>query len=645
MLEKFRRGAAKFLVTLLFSILIVSFALWGIPNYSRDTSDNTLARVGSARITESEYRRFFDHHLNILSVQAGQRLTRENARLAYRLQQMQSGNLNADLDREVLNLQIAQAALDQQAQALGLALSDAAIVEQIRNDPAYQGADKKFSRAIFEERARQVGLSDVAYIRDRKASELRDQIIDSIVGGLVPPRTLIDIAHKYQEERRTVAYFALDPAKQPKVAEPEEAALREFYEQNKRQFMAPETRKINVLFLTREDVKERAKVSDDEVRAAWEKSKESWNIPERRRIQQIVFRSRDAALAVAKEIQAGKSFLMAALEENGAQGRLDQGLLARAGISDPKVAAAAFSLPLNQLSEPIEARGGAVLLIRVTEIEPGRTRGFDEVAKDVREDLEQRRQRETATRLTEQIEDLRGAGRTLKQIADELKIKLIEGAEITRSGNGPDGKPAIEHREAQRIVASAFEGAKEIPRDMLELSDGTEVWLEVLAVTPESQKPFEAVKADVQAIWMEAETRKALTAAAQALVDRIKAGETFEAVAKAAGAAIMKTNPFVRNAAVPGLSGAAVRQAFTLPTGGVAVAETPDGKSRIVFVVTEIKVADPPTEEQAAELRRGLTALYQADARTVYVSALRNSLGVTVDEKAYQRIVGADAQR
>lgn len=645
MLEKFRRGAAKFLVTLLFSILIVSFALWGIPNYSRDTSDNTLARVGSARITESEYRRFFDHHLNILSVQAGQRLTRENARLAYRLQQMQSGNLNADLDREVLNLQIAQAALDQQAQALGLALSDAAIVEQIRNDPAYQGADKKFSRAIFEERARQVGLSDVAYIRDRKASELRDQIIDSIVGGLVPPRTLIDIAHKYQEERRTVAYFALDPAKQPKVAEPEEAALREFYEQNKRQFMAPETRKINVLFLTREDVKERAKVSDDEVRAAWEKSKESWNIPERRRIQQIVFRSRDAALAVAKEIQAGKSFLMAALEENGAQGRLDQGLLARAGISDPKVAAAAFSLPLNQLSEPIEARGGAVLLIRVTEIEPGRTRGFDEVAKDVREDLEQRRQRETATRLTEQIEDLRGAGRTLKQIADELKIKLIEGAEITRSGNGPDGKPAIEHREAQRIVASAFEGAKEIPRDMLELSDGTEVWLEVLAVTPESQKPFEAVKADVQAIWMEAETRKALTAAAQALVDRIKAGETFEAVAKAAGAAIVKTNPFVRNAAVAGLSGAAVRQAFTLPTGGVAVAETPDGKSRIVFVVTEIKVADPPTEEQAAELRRGLTALYQADARTVYVSALRNRLGVTVDEKAYQRIVGADAQR
>jgi peptidyl-prolyl cis-trans isomerase D len=645
MLEKFRRGAAKFLVTLLFSILIVSFALWGIPNYSRDTSDNTLARVGSARITESEYRRFFDHHLNILSVQAGQRLTRENARLAYRLQQMQSGNLNADLDREVLNLQIAQAALDQQAQALGLALSDAAIVEQIRNDPAYQGADKKFSRAIFEERARQVGLSDVAYIRDRKASELRDQIIDSIVGGLVPPRTLIDIAHKYQEERRTVAYFALDPAKQPKVAEPEEAALREFYEQNKRQFMAPETRKINVLFLTREDVKERAKVSDDEVRAAWEKSKESWNIPERRRIQQIVFRSRDAAVAVAKEIQAGKSFLMAALEENGAQGRLDQGLLARAGISDPKVAAAAFSLPLNQLSEPIEARGGAVLLIRVTEIEPGRTRGFDEVAKDVREDLEQRRQRETATRLTEQIEDLRGAGRTLKQIADELKIKLIEGAEITRSGNGPDGKPAIEHREAQRIVASAFEGAKEIPRDMLELSDGTEVWLEVLAVTPESQKPFEAVKADVQAIWMEAETRKALTAAAQALVDRIKAGETFEAVAKAAGAAIVKTNPFVRNAAVAGLSGAAVRQAFTLPTGGVAVAETPDGKSRIVFVVTEIKVADPPTEEQAAELRRGLTALYQADARTVYVSALRNRLGVTVDEKAYQRIVGADAQR
>ena len=53
MLENLRRGAAKFLGTLMFAVLILSFALWGIPNYSRDYGGGTLARVpcGSSTTT------------------------------------------------------------------------------------------------------------------------------------------------------------------------------------------------------------------------------------------------------------------------------------------------------------------------------------------------------------------------------------------------------------------------------------------------------------------------------------------------------------------------------------------------------------------------------------------------------------------
>jgi peptidyl-prolyl cis-trans isomerase D len=216
---------------------------------------------------------------------------------------------------------------------------------------------------------------------------------------------------------------------------------------------------------------------------------------------------------------------------------------------------------------------------------------------------------------------------------------------MARNGNRPDGKPALEHPDAAKIVASAFEGAKEIPRDMIELSEGAEAWVEVVAVTPERQKSLDDVKADVLAIWAETEMRRALAAAAQALVDRIKAGEKFDAVAASIGAKVETAGPFVRNAQQAGLSGATIRQAFTLPKGGIGVAETPDNKSRSVFVVSEIKVADAPTEEQARRIRDALTAQYQSDARVVYVSALRNRMGVTVDEKAFQRIVGTAAQR
>ena len=644
MLDSLRRGAAKVFAIALFCVLILSFALWGIPNYNRDFSQNTLAQVGAQRITEDEYRRYFDSHLNAFSQQAGQRLTRENARLAYKIQQLQQGNYNADLDRELLNQQISQATLDQQARSMRLGLAESSIVEAIRSDPQYQGPDKKFNRALFEERVRQAGFTDVGYIRERRSGEIREHITESIVGGLAPSATLIGIAHKYREESRTIASVTLDQAKLPKIADPDEAKLKEFYDGNKRQFIAPETRQIAVLFLGRDDIKQRAAIEDAEVKAAWEKDQTGWNIPERRRMQQIAFKSRDAAVAVAKEIASGKSFLMAALEENGAQGRLDQGVIARSGIGDAKVASAAFSLPLNQLSEPIEVRSGAVL-IRITEIQPGRARPFEEVAKEIREDLEQRKIRDIGQRLHDQIEDLRGAGKSLKQVADELKLKLTEIARLDKSGNGPDGKPALAHPDAARIVASAFEGDKSVPREPLELSDGAEAWIEVAAVTPETQKAFDDVKADAKTAWLEAETRKAASAAAQALVERIKKGETLEAVAKSQALKVETSKPFKRSAPAAGVPTAAMRQAFTLPKGGAAMAETQDGKSRLVYVVTEIKPAEAPSKEESARLSQLLESQFQADARTTYINALRNRLGVTVDETAYKRILGADRQQ
>ena len=644
MLDKFRRGASKILASLLFCILILSFALWGIPNYNKDYSQNTLIKVGDARITEQDYLRFFDNQLSAFSQQAGQRLTRESARMFYRIQSLQQGNPNADLDREVLNLQINQVLLDQQARAMGLGLSDATIVEAIRSDPQYQGPDKKFNRALFEERVRQAGFTDAGYIRERKASEVRDQITDSLTAGLSPSKTLIDIAHKFTEEQRTVTTITLDPAKQPKIADPDEAKLKEYYDGNKRQFMAPETRKLALLFLGRDEIKALAAVSDAEVKTTWEKDSIAWNIPERRRFQQIVFKDKAAAEAVAKEIAGGKSFLMAALEENSGGGRLDQGLLPRAGIADGKIAKAVFEAELNKILPPIEVRGG-VVLARVNEIQPGRVRPFEEVAKELREDLEQKKLREITTKLHDQVEDLRGAGKALKQVAEELKLKLTEVAEVNQAGDGPDGKPALTHPDARQIMASAFVGAKDVPREAIELAAGGQAWIEVQAVTPARQKSLDEVKADVKKGWLEESARKALSVAAQALVDRVKAGETLEAVAKSQGLKVETQKAFKRQGPFIGIPPAAGRLAFTLPKGGSGSAETPDGKSRVVYVLTEIKPPAAPTKEETERLTQALQLQFQNDARTVFVASLRNRIGVTVDEVAYDRLTGIEKKK
>ena len=641
MLEKFRRGASKIFAMLLFCILIASFALWGIPNYNKDYSQNTLAQVGDAKVTEEEYRRFFDNQLNIFSQQAGQRLTRENARLFYRMQQMQQGVRDADLDREVLNLQINQALLDQQARKMGLAVPEASIVEAIRTDPQYQGENKIFNRALFEERARQAGLTANSYIRERRAGEVRDQLMETLTTGLPPSKTLIEIAHKFTEEERVVSTMVLDPAKLPKIVDPDDAKITEYFKENERQYTAPETRKLVILFLTRDDIKAKAAVTDAEVKTAWEKDPVAWNIAERRRFQQIAFKDKAAAEAVAKEIAAGKSFLMAGLEEG--KSNLDQ-FVPRSAIADAKIAKAIFEAELNAVLSPIETRG-AVVLARVTEVQAGRVRPFEDVSKDIRADLEQKKQRELTARLHDQIEDLRGAGKALKQVADELKLTLRDIAETSSAGTGPDGKPALDHPDARRILAAAFDGGKDVPRDAVELSEGGQAWVEVAAVTPKRQKPLDEVKADVKAGWLVAQARKALTEASDALVNRVKAGETLEAVAKSQGLKLETQKPFKRQGPFTGIPPTAGRQAFTLPKGGIGSAETQDGKSRVIYAVTEIKQPAPPSKEESERLTRALQLQHQNDARTIYVSALRNRVGVKIDEVAYKRLIGSDQQQ
>lgn len=641
MLDNLRKGASKVMGTLLFLVLILSFALWGIPNYTRDITSNTIATVGGAQLTADEFRRFTEEQLQQLSLQAGRRLTRENARLAYQIQQFQQGNFNADLDRDLLGFQINQMLLEEKAKSLGLSMSDATLVAAIRNDPAYQGADKKFSREVFDEKLRQLGMTEAGYFRERRSSGLREQILRSLVSGLAPSKAMIDIAHQYQEEKRTISWFALDPAKQPKIADPDEAKLKEQYELSKRQFVQLETRKITLMKLTREAIRAGAKVTDGEVKAAWEKDPEAWNIPERRRVQQIVCKTKDECEGVAKEIAGGKSFLMAALETNGARGRLDQGLVSRSSIPDAKMAATVFELPLNKLSEPLETRAG-VLLVRVTEIAAARKRTFEEVAKDVHEELVQLKEREVATRMREQIEDLRGAGKSLKEIGGSMKLEVKEIASIDKAGRGPDGKPALTEQDAARIVASAFDGPKEVPRDPIELADGTEAWVEVQSITPQRDKPLDEVKDDVRKLWIEAETRKALTKAADEIAKKIKAGTSLADAAKAAAATVETSEPFKRSSGGGKVPPTAIRLAFTLAKGAVGTAETTDGKSRVVFVVTDITPAKAPTADEADKLKTGLAFQLQNDAQSLYVQALRKEIGVSIDEAAYKRAIGAD---
>lgn len=630
MFDKLRHGLVRVLVFGLFAILVLSFAIWGIGDVVRTGGGGPVAEVGGTPVQPAAFTQALQQRRQMLGRQLGQPLTPEQSR-AY------------GIDNAVLSELISGAAISNHARALGLGLSDDAIAELIRSDPAFHGADNTFSKAVFDERMRQSGFTEQRYFAERKRDEVRDQLAEAMLRGVTAPGSIVDIVHRFREETRSIAAIKLVPSDRLKVGEPDEAALKAFYEEQKARFTEPERRSLAVLVLTPEDLKERTKITDEEVKASWEQARAAWDLPERRRVQQISYKTKAEAEGEAKAIEGGKSFLLAALEAN-ARAAIDGGLVARREIGDQNFAKAAFELPLNKVSAPISVRGG-YFLIRVTEIEPARQRSFDEVAKDVRQGLEETRLRELSGKLHDDIEDRRGASDApdrLKKLADELKLKLIEAKAVDKLGLGADGKPGLELADAQRLIATGFEGDKSTPREVVQLTGGGEAWVDVTDIQPARTKPLDEIKADVVARWKERETQLALTKEAQALVARLKGGETLDAIAKELGLGVETTAGIKRASAAPGITPAAARIVYTLPQGGAGSSTSPDGGARQVFVVTEIKPAEPASEAQTAAIRQELEQALQQDVMQAYVVALREQQGVRINEVVLKRTLGLD---
>lgn len=631
MLDAMRRGALNWLAKILLGLLIIAFAVWGVADVFRGYGRGTLARIGSTEISVEEYRQAYQEELASVSRRMGRRLTTEQAKLL-------------GLEQRALSRLIGAAAVDRHARELHLALSDKGVADIIRADPAFRDPTGHFSNRTFQNYLRQNGTSEGRYVETRRREEVRDQLTDTLLAGLAPPQLLIDLLHRFTQETRVIEYLTPDYDKLVKITEPDDTKFKEYYEQNKRQFRTQELRKLNVLLLTRGDAKARVGLSDEDVKAAYDRDKEKYNIPEKRRIQQLAFPDKAAAEKAYTELAKAKSFNEAAAKLGFKDSDIELGLLARKDMIDPKIADAVFALKKDELSKPVEGQF-AIVLVRVSEIVPGKQRTFDDVKGEIRDKLADEGVNKELQVLHDKVEDERAAGKTLQEIGDALKLRFLEIAEIDRNGNTGEGKPALEVPEAAKIAQAAFSGTAGVESEATDLGDGGYAWVDVLSITPEKQKPFEEVSAQVKTAAIELARRQEITALAAKLVERVTAGEAMEAIAKETGGKLEKSNPVTRTAPPQGLPQSALQQAFAFPKGGATSALTADGKARIILRVADIIPAAPPTKEQADRLKNELARQLQGDVLAEYLGGLQARYGLTVNEAALKQALGPEREQ
>jgi len=613
-------------------LIAISFGIWGIGDIFRGFGTNTVAKVGSTEIRLDTFRQLYQDRIQQIGRQLNRPILPDQARAL-------------GLDRQLLNEIIAETAMDEQARAMRLNVSDADLARRITDAPDFKGINGQFERARFDAYLRNTGNSEARFMAEQRKIALRAQLMSTVSGEAPVPKAALDAFNRFQNEERGIEYVTLGPAQAADIGEPTPEVLAKYFEARKVAFRAPEFRKITLVVLTPTDLASRIEVSDADLKKAYTDRRVRYETPERRHLKQIVFPNMEEAKAAADKLVQGTTFEALAAERGLKESDIDLGTVAKTAVVDRDIADAAFALKSGEVSAPVTGRFG-IAIVKVDTIEAGKTRSFEEVAAELKRDMQNERAKSEITNVQEKIEDERLGGATLADAARKFNLtpRVIEA--IDRNGKDANGNAVPDLPQNADVLSAAFAAEIHGENEPIRVPNGGGyVWFDVDAITPARDMPLDEVKDKVVARWRDDEIATRLRAKATEMLDKIKSGTSFADVA-AAEKLKVEWRPGIKRSGPPtGLSPATVTEVFKTPQDRAGTAEGASPTERLVFRVTEIKV--PPLDPEAADVKRideALRSRSTEDLMAQYLAKVQSEVGVTVNASALNQVSGGGTQ-
>lgn len=609
MLKLFRARRSSVLIWALIALLIVGLAGFGIG--VSGLGGGWIARVGAREVAPDAYARALQQEIRAISSQLGRTLPMSEAR--------QFG-----IDRVVLTRLVNDAALDAEAERLGLSSGDAAVRDQVAATAAFQGTAGGFDRETYRFALERAGLTAAEFEALLRDELTREALAASVQAPVAMPDTAALTILGFLGEQRRFDWLRLgaDQLDAP-VAAPTEADLAAYLEENAARYTRPETQMITYAAVSPAALASEIAVPEEALRAAYEADPARFNTPERRILDRIGFGSMEEAAAAKSRIAAGETSFDAVAAERGlSPEETDQGVLTAADLP-PEARDAVFAAEPGLVGPLATPLGPA--LYRVNAVLNAVTVPFEEA----RETLAAERAAAAAqTRIREAgpvVEDLVAGGASLEEIAAETDLTLAQIALNAETAGGIADDPAF-----RSLAAEARPGEETDPAT---LADGGLVVLRVDEVQPPALMPLQEIRERVAADWSTAESAARLAAQAEALAAEIDGGTALAAVAQRLDLPIRPAGPLTRGETLPEAPAELVAEVFAAPPGGTAVLR--DGDGAILAQVTGVVPFDPEAPENAelmAQFQAELRAQAADDALVLFTAAVRDAAGVSIDQ-------------
>jgi peptidyl-prolyl cis-trans isomerase D len=605
------------------------FVFWGI-NWTL-SAPTYAAKVNGTEISSNEVRQTYQQQLAQIERQSSAPL---------------DDAMRNEIKRRVLDEYVNSEALVTRADDLGYRVSDSELLAEMSKIPAFQ-VDGKFDQAhalaVLNAQGRSVSEIEGLFRRDAKLRQLDTALNAS---SFATPTEMKEF-RALTRQQRELAWLTLSASKYAEHANPDDAAVKAYYDAHKSNYMTPETVNLRYVELSLAQLESKVSVDDAQLKAFYEEQKtktpDRFLQAEQRRVRHILLSVNDPkedaavkakAQSLLKRAQAGEDFSKLAKEFSQDPGSAAQG--GDLGWAERKIFVgpfgdAAFSMKVDEIQGPVKTQFGYHIL-KLDGIQPPAVKSFDAS----RTELEAEYRRNEAERLFNNAQD-QLADAALQNATDIEVVAKKAGLTVQDIANFSRGEGGGALDKVPAVIDAAFSQDVIDGRlsPIVEVEKGRGVVLRATDHKVPQQKPLEAVRTEVVAAWKKQRGVELASAAAADAAKRLNAGESWDAVAKSLGVSAQAPKFIARSdqdvpVEIRTTAFRAPKPAQKSIYENVSLA----GGDAAVLAFSAVREDPDPAKSMDADIRRQYAAQIASSEAQSYAAAARADSKVTLNPKA-----------